>query len=63
MEDMNDVKKEVSSIDLVKKSIETLETKVMGIAEDINIICKLMGVTLVLEIFILVFFLLEMQGV
>ena len=62
MEDMNDVKKEVISMDL-NKTIEEFENKVMGIAEDINIIYKLMGVTLILEIFILVFFLLEMQGV
>lgn len=62
MEDMNDVKKEVNSMDL-NKTIEELENKVIGITEDINIICKLMGVTLILEIFILVFFLLEMQGV
>lgn len=62
MEDMNNVKKEVISIDL-NKTIEEFENKVMGIAEDINIIYKLMGVTLILEIFILVFFLLEMQGV
>ena len=62
MEDMNDVKKEVNSMDL-NKTIEEFENKVIGITEDINIICKLMGVTLILEIFILVFFLLEMQGV
>ena len=63
MEDMNDVKKEENSMSLLNKSIETLENKVKVIAEDINIISKLLSITLILEIFILVFFLLEMQGV
>ncbi len=62
MKNKNKVKKAANSMDSLKKTIETLESKVLGIAEEINTICKLLGVTLILEIFILVFFLLEMQG-
>lgn len=59
---MEEIKKDEILIETKNECIERLENKVMGIAEDINIICKLMGITLILEIFILVFFLLVMQG-
>ena len=60
---MEEIKKEELSIECLNKSIEKLENKVLEIAEDINANCKLMGVTLILEIFILIFFLVEIKGV
>ena len=63
MEDKKLVEENESSIDLIKNTIEEVEMKLRGISEDINIISKLMCITLILEIFILVFFLLEVQGI
>jgi hypothetical protein len=58
---MEEIKKDEVSIE--NQSIEKLEKKVLDIAEDIQVISKLLSIILIIEIFIFVFYLLEMQAI